>query len=41
MPLVAVGVVLLLLWMFDIDPVAGWAWYWVLAPFPAAVLWWV
>lgn len=38
---VAVGVVLLLLKVLEIDPVAGWSWLWVLSPFIAAVVWWV
>lgn len=41
MPLAAIGAVLLLLKIFEIDPVAGWAWYWILAPFGGAFVWWV
>lgn len=37
---VAVGTVLLLLKMFEIDPVTGWSWWWILAPFGLAVAWW-
>ena len=37
---VGLGVVLLLLKLLAIGPVAGLAWYWVLSPFAAAVLWW-
>lgn len=40
MPLVAVGTLLLILKLLEIDPVAGWSWYWVLGPFGAAVVWW-
>jgi len=38
---VAVGVVLLLLKLLEIDPVAGWSWLWILSPFIAAVVWWL
>ena len=41
MPFVAVGAVLLLLKMMEIDPVAGWSWWWILSPFGAAVAWWI
>jgi small Trp-rich protein len=41
MPFVAIGTVLLLLKMFDVEPVVGWSWIWILAPFGAAVAWWV
>lgn len=37
---VAVGVVLLLLKVLEIDPVAGWSWLYVLAPFAVALAWW-
>ncbi|MBK7060839.1 MAG: TIGR04438 family Trp-rich protein [Rubrivivax sp.] len=41
MPLVALGTLLLILKILEIDPVAAWAWWWVLSPFGAAVVWWV
>ena len=41
MPLVVVGTVLLLLKLFEIDPVTGWSWLWILAPFGIAVAWWI
>ncbi|MCZ2441423.1 MAG: TIGR04438 family Trp-rich protein [Burkholderiales bacterium] len=41
MPLVAVGVLLLVLKLLEVDPVAGWSWLWILAPFGLAVAWWV
>lgn len=34
------GVVLLALKFFGIDPVAQWSWWWVLSPFAVAVIWW-
>lgn len=34
------GIALLALKMLEIDPVAGWSWFIVLAPFGVAVLWW-
>lgn len=34
------GIVLLVMWYAEIDPVAAWSWYVVLAPFGLAVLWW-
>jgi small Trp-rich protein len=40
MYLVLVGTLMLLLKFADVDPVAGWSWWWVLAPFGLAVLWW-
>lgn len=40
MPFVALGTLLLILKILEIDPVAGWAWWWILAPFGLAVLWW-
>lgn len=41
MPFVAIGAVLLLLKIFEIDPVAAWSWIWILAPFGVAVAWWI
>jgi small Trp-rich protein len=41
MPLVAVGTLLLILKLLEIDPVAGWSWWWILSPFGAATVWWV
>ena len=41
MPLVAVGALLLLLKLLEIDPVTGWSWTWILAPFGAAFVWWI
>jgi small Trp-rich protein len=38
--LVLLGLVLLGLKWAAIDPVAAWAWWWVLSPFGLAVLWW-
>lgn len=40
MPLAALGAILLILKLLDVDPVSGWSWYWVLAPFAAAAVWW-
>ncbi|GAB1387969.1 MAG: hypothetical protein AMXMBFR78_31630 [Rubrivivax sp.] len=40
MPFVAIGTLLLLLKMLEVDPVAGWSWLWILAPFAVAVAWW-
>ncbi|MEN9630940.1 MAG: hypothetical protein RJA10_4168 [Pseudomonadota bacterium] len=40
MPLAAIGTILLILKLLEVDPVTGWSWYWVLSPFGAAVLWW-
>jgi small Trp-rich protein len=34
------GIVLLLMKYLDIDPVMGWSWWIVLAPFALAVAWW-
>jgi small Trp-rich protein len=41
MPLVAVGALLVILKLMEIDPVAGWSWWWILAPFGAALTWWI
>jgi small Trp-rich protein len=35
-----IGLVLLLLKYLAIGPVAEWSWWWVLAPFALAVVWW-
>ncbi|MBL8519856.1 MAG: TIGR04438 family Trp-rich protein [Betaproteobacteria bacterium] len=40
MPFVILGVILLLMWLLDIGPVGSWKWYWVLAPFAVAFIWW-
>ncbi len=40
MYLLALGIVLLALKYFEIGPVAGLDWWWVLSPFAAAVVWW-
>lgn len=37
---VLLGLLLLTLKLAGIGPVAQWAWWWVLSPFLAAVLWW-
>ena len=34
------GIVLLLMKYLEIDPVAAWSWFLVLAPFGLAVIWW-
>jgi len=41
MPLVAVGTLLVILKLMEIDPVTGWSWWWILAPFGAALAWWI
>lgn len=40
MAAVVIGVLLLALKLFDIDPVRGWGWPWVLSPFFVAIAWW-
>ncbi|WPB58546.1 TIGR04438 family Trp-rich protein [Xylophilus sp. GOD-11R] len=35
-----VGIVLLALKWLEVDPVAAWSWWLVLAPFALAALWW-
>ncbi|QJW85792.1 TIGR04438 family Trp-rich protein [Ramlibacter terrae] len=40
MYLLGIGIVLLALKYFEIGPVAGWDWWWVLSPFALAVAWW-
>lgn len=34
------GIVLLLMKYLEIDPVVGWSWWLVLAPFGLAMIWW-
>lgn len=41
MYLLFLGVVLMLMKYFEVDPVAAWSWWIVLAPFGLAVVWWV
>lgn len=40
MYLLGLGIILLLMKYLDIDPVMGWSWWIVLAPFGLAVAWW-
>lgn len=40
MYLLGLGIILLLMKYLDIDPVVGWSWWVVLAPFALAVAWW-
>ena len=40
MYLLGLGVILLLLKWQEIGVVADWSWWWVLAPFAGAMLWW-
>lgn len=40
MYLLGLGIILLLMKWQDFGPVGQWSWWWVLAPFAAAVLWW-
>ena len=41
MYLLLLGLVLCALkWAYPVQPVAGWAWWWVTAPLLGAVLWW-
>jgi small Trp-rich protein len=37
---VGLGLVLLALKYLEIGPVANWSWWWCLAPFAVAVVWW-
>jgi small Trp-rich protein len=37
---IVLGVLLILLKVGEIGPVAQWSWWWVLAPFPLAAVWW-
>ena len=41
MPLAALGVLLVILKLADIDPVSAWSWWWILSPFAGAFAWWV
>ncbi len=40
MYLLGLGLVLLALKYLEVDPVAAWSWWLVMAPFALAVLWW-
>ena len=40
MPFVIVGALLVALKLIGVDPVAGWAWWWVAAPLVVALAWW-
>lgn len=40
MYLLGLGIILLLLKYFEIDPVTGWSWWLVLSPFAGATIWW-
>ncbi len=40
MAFVIVGVLLIVLKVAEFGPVAEWSWWWVLSPFPLAMLWW-
>ena len=40
MYLLGLGLVLLALKYLEVDPVAAWSWWLVMAPFAMAVLWW-
>jgi small Trp-rich protein len=40
MYLLGLGIILLALKYLEIGPVASWDWWWVLAPFAGAVIWW-
>ena len=37
---VVIGVLLVLLKLADVEPVMNWAWWWVVSPLGAAVVWW-
>jgi len=37
---VLLGVVLGLLKWLGLGPMADWSWWWVLSPFPLAIIWW-
>jgi small Trp-rich protein len=41
MYLLGLGIILVILKWQQIGPVAEWTWWWVLAPFLGAVLWWM
>jgi small Trp-rich protein len=40
MYLLGLGILLLLMKYLEVDPVAAWSWWVVLAPFAGAVAWW-
>ena len=40
MAFLILGILLLALKLAEFGPVAAWSWWWVLAPFGLAVLWW-
>ena len=40
MAFVIIGIILLALKLLEIGPVAAWSWWWILAPFAMAFLWW-
>ena len=40
MVFIVIGILLIVLKLADIAPVAGMAWWWVLAPFALAAAWW-
>ncbi|MFZ9406648.1 MAG: TIGR04438 family Trp-rich protein [Burkholderiaceae bacterium] len=40
MPLLWIGALMVALKWFEVDPVAHWAWWWVLSPFALAIIWW-
>lgn len=40
MYLLGLGILLLMMKYLDVDPVVGWSWWVVLAPFALAVAWW-
>ena len=40
MYMLVLGIVLVLLKYAEVGPVAAWSWWWILAPFALAVLWW-
>lgn len=41
MYLLFLGIALMLMKYFEVDPVAAWDWWWVLSPFALATVWWV
>lgn len=40
MYMLVLGIVLVLLKYAEMGPVAAWSWWWTLAPFALAALWW-
>jgi small Trp-rich protein len=40
MYLLGLGIIFVLMKWQEISPVAEWSWWWVLSPFPAAMVWW-